>query len=209
MSVLPAAAPRTELTKRDIACRAYVRQDGLIDVEGTLVDVRAYDTENRWRGKVTAGNPVHAMHVRLTFGDDRVVREVAVSMEQAPFPTCREVEPNLQRLVGLAIGPGFNREMQRRIGHTEGCTHVVTLVQALANVAVQALAGKARQAGADSTDLTVFGGRTPGRPPLIDTCRSYEAGSPIVQVLFPDHYRGPDARKTGQAEPEHPQATQR
>ena len=189
MPPLPSTASRSELTRRDIACRAFARQDGLIDVEGSLIDVRAYDTENRWRGVVRAGNPVHAMHVRLTLGDDRIVREVAVAMEQAPFPVCLEVEPNLQRLVGLAIGPGFIREMHSRIGHTEGCTHIATLVQALANVAVQALAGKARQAGAGKTDLTVFGGRVPGRPPLIDTCHSYAAGSPIVKVLFPEHYR--------------------
>jgi hypothetical protein len=208
MSALPPAPSRTELTKRDIVCRAFVRQDGLIDVEGSLFDVRGYDTDNRWRGVVRAGNPVHAMHVRLTLGDDRIVRAVAVAMEQAPFPVCREVEPNLQRLVGLAIGSGFNREMHSRIGHTAGCTHIVTLVQALANVAVHALAGKARHAGASSTDLSVFGGRLPGRPPLIDTCHSYAAGSPIVKVLFPEHYRSAGGSRTAVSDPEDPQAAQ-
>ncbi len=37
---LPAARPRELLTRRTITCNGYLRDDGLLDVEGHLVDAR-------------------------------------------------------------------------------------------------------------------------------------------------------------------------
>ena len=40
---LPPSVPRELLTRRTVTCEGYSRADGLMDIEGHLVDVRGYD----------------------------------------------------------------------------------------------------------------------------------------------------------------------
>jgi hypothetical protein len=193
---LPAPNPRELLTGRTIACNGFLRDDGLIDIEGRLVDVRGYDVANEWRGNVPQGSPAHEMWVRLTIDDELVVREVACSTDAAPYPTCREVPPNVARLIGLSIIGGFKKQVRARIGGTAGCTHILALIEAMSSVAVQALAGKRRGDGRDAM-LGTYGTRAAGRHPLVDTCHSYAADSEVVKRLWPQSYRAKTASPEG------------
>jgi len=184
---LPVSDARSLLTRRSIICEGYEREDGLLDVEGRLQDVNAYPIENEWRGEVAAGKSVHEMHLRLRIDTDLVIRHVDACIEAAPYPICREVLQPLQRLVGLKIAGGFKQQVRSLVGHTEGCTHVLTLIEALGTVAIRTLAGKSRRRG--EAVFNIFGSRDPKRPPLIDTCHSYAASSPIVKKLWPQYYR--------------------
>ncbi|HEY2403159.1 MAG TPA: DUF2889 domain-containing protein [Steroidobacteraceae bacterium] len=187
-------APRDFLTRRTITCDGYVREDGLLDIEGRLLDQRGYDMGNDWRGVVKAGEPAHEMWVRLTIDDGLIIRAVESVTDAAPFPTCREIAPNMQRLVGLKIAGGFKQEMRVRVGNTQGCTHVVALLEVIANVAIQAMAGKRREQDRESV-LDIFNTRDASntgiasRPALIDSCHSYAADGPVVQRMWPMHYR--------------------
>ena len=98
------------------------------------------------------------------------------------------ITPHTRRLVGLKIAGGFKREMRARIGNTEGCTHIVALMEELAGVAIQTLAGRRRGRGTRE-QLSTFNVRDPSRPALLDTCHSYAADSPIIARLWPMHYR--------------------
>jgi hypothetical protein len=181
---LPPPDSRTALTRRTVSCEGYSRSDGLLEVEGHLVDVKAYEHVYGWRDPLPAGQPIHEMWIRMTFDQDLVIRAIASVTDAAPYPMCRDVAPNLQRLVGLKIAGGFKQEMRRRVGGTEGCTHVVTLLEALANNAIQTLASQLRDQGQDAV-LGAFRARDPQRPPLIDTCYSYASDSPVVARLWP------------------------
>jgi len=185
---LPASGPRGPLTERTITCNGYLREDGLIDVEGHLVDARAYDTRNDWRGAVPKGRPVHEMWVRLTVDDQLTVRSAIAATDQAPYPMCREILPNLERLVGLSVTGGFKKQVRGRIGGTAGCTHILALIDAMSNVAIHAVAGKRRDQGRD-TMLGTYGTRSGAVHPLVGSCHSYAADSPIVAKLWPDSYR--------------------
>jgi hypothetical protein len=185
---LPLPHARELVTSRKITAEGYLRDDGLMDIEGHLVDVRGYDLNNEWRGTVKQGDPAHEMWVRLTVDDALVIREVAGSTDAAPYPTCREVLPNLERLVGLNVSGGFKKQVRERIGGTEGCTHIIALIEAISSVAVHALAGKRRDQGRDAM-LGTYGTRDAARHPLVDTCRSYAADSVIVKRLWPQSYR--------------------
>ncbi len=180
--------PREFTTRRTITCEGYVRADGLMDIEGHLVDVRAYDMSNDWRGFLKAGDPAHDMWVRLTVDDDLSIINAESCTDGAPFVSCGEVKSHTQRLVGMKITAGFKKEMRARIGHTEGCTHIVTLVDTLVGVAVHTLAGK-RRGGSSEEVLATFGARDPSRPALVDSCYSYAADGPVVERLYPMHFR--------------------
>lgn len=185
---LPESTRRELVTGRTIECRGFLRDDGLMDIEGRLIDVRGYDSVGAWRGEVPRGAPVHEMHVRLTIDDGLIIREVAAATDASPYPRCREPLVNLQRLVGLSVVGGFKKQVRVRIGGTEGCTHVLALIDAMSNVAVHALAGKRRNDGLQ-TMLGTYGTRTDGTHPLIGSCHSYSPDSPVVAQLWPNHYR--------------------
>lgn len=193
---LSPAAKREFATRRTLTCEGYIREDGLLDVEGRLLDVRGYDISRDWRDEVKAGEPIHDISVRLTIDDDLVIRSVEAVSDTTPFLSCRDANSNIQRLVGLTIGGGFKRAMQQAIGGVAGCTHVRTLLDNLAGVAIHTVASKHRNAS-----FAAFWSswrKDPSKPPaLIDSCHSYAADSPNVERLMPMFYR-PRAKKPRQ-----------
>jgi hypothetical protein len=184
---LPAAEQRELLTGRTVTCQGYLRQDGLLDIEGHLVDARGYDTVNDWRGAVERGRPVHEMWVRFTIDDKLVIREAVAATDASPYPMCREILPNVRRLIGLSVSGGFKKQVRALIGGVEGCTHVLALIDAMSNVAIHAVAGKRRDLGRD-TMLGSYGTREGSTHPLVGSCHSYAPHSPIVAKLWPAHY---------------------
>src|SRR5690606_12405498 len=57
---MPLSPPveREPIHIRTVTCRGYRRSDGLWDIEGHLVDTKAYLFESRWRGTLAPGEPV-------------------------------------------------------------------------------------------------------------------------------------------------------
>jgi hypothetical protein len=177
--------PRKPLVQRKIACEGFTRDDGLLDIEGTLIDTYSQAVESPARGRIEAGTPIHEMLVRLTIDDNGEIRAIEAAMDHTPFDYCPGAVPNLQRLVGVRITGGFRKIVQERVGHTEGCTHIVTLLGVLSTVAIRTLAGSRRAAGTGA-HLEAFATRGPGRHPLLNTCRTYAEGSPVMQRLLGD-----------------------
>jgi Protein of unknown function (DUF2889) len=174
--------PRQPLVKRTISCQGYARDDGLLDIEGQLVDTYDYEVQSPERGRIEAQTPIHEMHLRLTIDDGSVIRALESAIEHSPFKYCQGVIPNLQRLVGVKVTGGFRKIVQEQVGHTEGCTHIVTLLNTLSTVAIRTLAGSRRVAGKGGY-LDAFATRGDGRHPLLNTCRTYAADSPITLQL--------------------------
>ena len=54
-------APRRHIHTRKIECHGYLREDGLWDIEGTLIDLKTYSFDNIDRGGVVAGEPVSSL----------------------------------------------------------------------------------------------------------------------------------------------------
>ena len=54
---LPTAVPRKHMHTRDIQCCGYERDDGLWDIEGHLVDTKAFSTTARDTGRATTAFP--------------------------------------------------------------------------------------------------------------------------------------------------------
>jgi hypothetical protein len=182
--------PRSFFTARAIRCEGFRRDDGLWEVEARLADSRSYESPAPWRKTVPAGEPFHEMWLRLAFDDDRVIREVEVAIDSHPFPECPSVQPNFQRLVGLRMGAGFNREVQARVGGEEGCTHVLTLITIMATVAVQTLGSQIRWDDRASAER-VYGFDKEGKPPVVGACRGYGRSGEMVRLIYPEFYEPP------------------
>lgn len=185
---LPAAAPRTRLHERRMAVDGYEREDGLYDLEGHLTDNKTYGFSSRFRGEVTPDIPVHEMWIRLTIDHTMRIHAVEAVTEFGPFPPCHDVAPNFQRLVGLHIGPGWNRAVRERLGGTQGCTHIVEMLAQVATTGYQTLVKRWED---ERRRREAAGEPAPSgkRPPMLDTCYALASDGEIVRQLWPQFHK--------------------
>lgn len=188
---LPPPAPRKPVHARRITCSGYLREDGLWDIEGHLTDNKSYGFDNRWRGRVEPGDPVHEMWLRLTVDDGLVIKAVALATDKGPHEICGAITVNYQRLVGARIGPGWRGTVRKLVGGPEGCTHHSELLFSLATAAYQAVfpwlaSRRKRRIGWDGKDAE----GNAQKPGLIDSCHVYAAEGDYVRRVWPDWYRG-------------------
>ena len=176
---LPAAAPRKHLHTRTIHCQGYERDDGLYDIEAQIVDQKTYAVDEPIRGHRPAGAHVHDMQVRLTLDAAMTVRAIAVATNHSPYDVCPSVAPGYQKLVGAKIGAGWRKAVAEAVGRTRGCTHITELLMPMATVAFQTM-GSWKQEPAEAGAA---------KPHFIDGCKAWASDGPVVQKLFPMHYR--------------------
>lgn len=180
-------AKRKALHKRTIVIDGYEREDGLWDIEGHLTDVKTYGFDSSWRGHVAPGTPVHEMRVRLTIDDDmRIVESEAVT-ENHPFPTCPHAAPNFSELAGIRIGPGWMREVRKRAGGKEGCTHILEMLAQIGTTAFQTMVAKRNR----ESENNPSSGEPQKRPPLLNSCYAFRADGPVVKELWPAFHEPP------------------
>ena len=173
-------AAREPLHHRRIEIDGYKRADGLFDIEGRLVDTKSYDFKLA-AGVRRAGEPVHAMWLRLTIDRNLVIVDAEAAMDAVPYAShCGEIAPHYRKLVGIAIRPGYQRKLKELFGDVRGCTHLSELAGALATAAFQTLAGQRVQ---DPSK----------RPFQLDRCHALDATKPVVAKYYPQWYRGTEA----------------
>ncbi|NLD67239.1 MAG: DUF2889 domain-containing protein [Limnobacter sp.] len=179
---LPAPSARRHLHTRRVHCEGFLRDDGLWDIEGRIVDTKTYTYTEPFRGVREPGSEVHDMAVRLTIDDAMVVHAIAVDMPSVPYPTCPGAKPNFQGLVGACIARGWRRSVNEAVGGTQGCTHVRELLFPMATVAFQTVNGWAED-GPDGVCKSTLSENE--RPIFIDGCHSWAADGEVVATLYP------------------------
>jgi Protein of unknown function (DUF2889) len=173
---------RRLMHRRSIECTGYLRNDGLWEVEARLVDTKPFAQRDHFRGELQPGDPVHDIGLRLAFDDALTIREAETTMRATPFPTCVDVEPILQRLVGERIGPGWRDLVRRKIGRLETCTHLSELLGPAVTTLYQTMSyGKTPDGRSSLEDQR--GARKP--PFFLGGCHSWRTDGPVVAELFP------------------------
>ncbi|RFP77336.1 DUF2889 domain-containing protein [Hydrogenophaga borbori] len=172
---------RRPLHLRRIQCEAFEREDGLIDLDGLLVDTKPQPLQLVHRA-VPAGQAIHQMRVRLTIDRERRIVDARVSSDHAPYPDCRGVEAAYRQLVGLRIEPGFTLAVKRLFRGTAGCTHMTELLPTLASTAFQVL-----WASGDFADTEAAAGAR-GHSPL-GGCHALRLDGAVVRTHFKEHAR--------------------
>lgn len=183
---LPSSISREQVHHRSVECKAYLREDGLWDIEGNVVDTKSYSFPAPWKSVVPAGEAIHNMWVRLTVNEDMEVKDVETAMDSQPYWTCSEILPNFKELIGLKIGKGWNRAVKERVGGRAGCTHIVELLGPVATTAFQAIGSmkyRRRRLSGDTQQPQT-------RPGNMDTCFSWSSEGEMVRNLYPQWYTG-------------------
>ena len=185
---LSPSAPRKPIHTRTIECKGYLREDGMWDIEAQLVDSKAYDFSNEWRGEMAAGTPVHDMWLRFTVDDKYLIHGVEAVSDSTPYNICPEITQDFQKLVGLSIVRGFKRKMTELLGGTKGCTHLAEMAGRLATVAFQTIRPHLKDPEG-TRDPTI---PKPGiKPVVLNTCHAWDEQGEVVKRWLPDFYTGP------------------
>lgn len=183
-------APRRHFHTRDVRCEGFLRDDGLWDIEGHIRDTKAYGYDEVFRGRMEPGRPVHEMRIRLTLDDAFEIVAIEAVTDAAPYPPCGLVPAAFARLKGIRIGAGWRREVRKRLGRVEGCTHLIELLDPIATVAFQTVSGGKDPEGREPTASHDAAG---GKPYFVDGCRAWASDGPVVKRLLPQYYRGDEA----------------
>lgn len=176
------ADERVPLHTRRIEMQGFRRPDGNWDIEGELLDTKAYGYVNSEGQQRSAGAPLHNMRVCLTVDAAMVVRAIQVTMPHTPFPECSAGAAPLQALVGASLVRGWRKAIDTAAGGIAGCTHLRELLPAMATTAVQTI----------SHDLTIqkrMHGESvyqDGKPPgSFGQCIAWDFDGPVVARVAP------------------------
>ncbi len=182
---MPLSAPsvsREPLHDRSIRARSFLRDDGLIDIEAELLDIKGYDFQKRG-GVHPAGKPVHHMWLRVTINGNLDIVDAEAVFDAAPFgENCSEIDVQYRDLVGMNLMRGFRHQVRERFGRTQGCTHVSELATVLPTVAIQSMARQRLNARAADPNI---------RPFPIDGCHAQRNDGPVVKEFYPRWYGVP------------------
>ena len=162
----------------------FRRDDGLWDIEGHLIDTRTHDLDLRAESRIVpAGEPIHAMWVRLTVDDTLTVRAIEAATDATPTRICPGAVEPMQSLVGLRIAPGWTNAVKQRLGGALGCTHLMELMWPIATTAYQTVSGSRMD--------RMLAPVAPGgqRPAKIDSCWAYAAERDVVKQFWPEFHR--------------------
>lgn len=195
---MPLSTPeaRTDIHRRAVTCTGHERGDGLWDIEGHLTDTKSYAFNNKFRGTVEPGMPVHEMWLRLTIDDQFTIQAIEAVTDYGPFRPCQDATGNFEKLVGLTIEAGWMRKVRAQVGGAAGCTHLVELLGPMATTAFQTIwplrQSREKPAAAD-------GASRPGakrKPPLLDSCFAMRSDGDVARDLWPDYFA--DGEKGGE-----------
>jgi hypothetical protein len=177
VSIAPPAAPRRPLHLRRITCEGFLRDDGLIDIEGLLIDTKPVALELVSK-EVPAGEAIHQMRIRLTIDRERRIVDAQAFSEHTPYPDCMEVEAGYRKLIGLKIEPGFTNTVKRLFRGTLGCTHLTELLPPMASTAFQVVWANERFEGADEE-------ASRHRTSPLGGCHALRLDGEVVRTYFP------------------------
>jgi hypothetical protein len=181
---------RRHVHTRSIRVEAFVRDDGLWDLEAELIDTKARDFPLA-TGLRRAGDPVHEMRLTLTIDAKLNVVGAAASAAWVPYPGyCDTIAPDYAKLVGLNLGQDFRRQLRERLGGARGCTHLTELAGVLPTAAIQAFAGEVyKTRDASQAGQATEAGEPERKPFQLDRCHALRTDGGAVKQFYPRWYR--------------------
>jgi hypothetical protein len=165
----PVHVRQTEIKTYDLGAHQVL-------VEATLRDTRTPPpSEEPPEGQMVLVHDLVA-HIYVQ-GPDLTIAAVEAEMPHIPRDMCREVIPDVQKLVGIKIISGYTQKVKDLIGDVKGCSHLTHLFITLGPAAVQGYwAAYGRKPGARSL-------ANPALTRVIDSCRVWRRTGPLVRSL--------------------------
>ncbi len=175
---LPPAQPRRLLHTRQVRYEGFARDDGLYDIEATLLDTKTFGFEVIGERAWEPGEPVHGMAIRLVIDDALIVHDIEVSMDQIPHSECLGARQPMRSIIGCSLRKGWRQAIDERLGKVLGCAHLRELLFNMGTVAFQTLSRRLNQAQEGA-----------GKPPLpMGGCLAWDPAGPLVARTYPQFH---------------------
>jgi hypothetical protein len=172
--------PRALRHTRAIQVEAYLRDDGLWDLDARITDIKQRDITLA-SGLRPGGVPVHDLKLRITINRELIIVDAEAASDSVPYPGfCDTIAPAYKSLVGLSLLNHFRLKLKDRLSGVLGCTHLTELAQVLPTAAIQAYANDVihPRDGLDDD-------QSADRPFQIDKCHALRADGPAVAKYYP------------------------
>lgn len=180
---------------RQISCRGYRRRDGLWQIEASVADEKEQAVPFNSRPAVVPGERIHHFSLCVVIDDDYQIRDVAAKTLAAPWPVCTDIAADYRKLIGLRIGPGFNRAVREILGGTLGCTHLSDLLGQVGNTYMQASypdrLARQKLLGTDPCQWP-----DKGTLAFVDGCHAWRKDGPVLAAEYPQLARGDEPVRT-------------
>ncbi|WP_426053728.1 DUF2889 domain-containing protein [Janthinobacterium sp. PSPC2-1] len=183
IGLMPLSTPvsrRALRHSRVIDVQAYVRDDGLWDIDARITDIKSYDATLA-SGPRPAGTPLHDLHLRITVDRELTIVEAEAASDAVPYPGfCDTIGPAYRALIGLNLLKNFRRDLKQRLAGIAGCTHLTELAQVLPTATVQAFAGDVWSTrDGENADLSHE------KPFQLDKCHALRTDGGAVAQYYP------------------------
>ena len=179
------AVNRRLVHTREIKTQAFARDDGLWDLEASLIDTKAKDFPLA-SGVRPAGDAIHHMFLLVTIDERFNIVAAQARTESMPYPGyCNRIEPEYQKLVGLNLLNGFRSDVKRLLSGVLGCSHLTELCSVLPTVAIQAFAGEVINVrdGQKESSLNM--------PFQLNRCHALRTDQEVVKKYYQTWYGAP------------------
>ncbi len=160
---MPLQAPtsRTLAHTRETVFRGYHRDDGLWDIEATLLDRKTHEF-HRTAAVVPARGPTHEMAIRLTIDDSITVVAAEAARDAKPIQDSEAGQSPFQKMVGVRMGRGWRQAVDQAMGGDTGCTHLRELLSNMATAAFQTLPAYQKYLRRQAGEPEAAPGKEPG-----------------------------------------------
>ena len=182
---MPLSSPvkRKPLHNRHVHCEGFLRDDGLIEIDGHMTDTKPFDFPNQDRGgAIRSGEALHGISARITFDNSMTIVDAEAILDHTPYNYCKNIAPVFKKIIGIKIGPGWRGRIQEVMGGIKGCTHLTELLGPMATTAFQTMV---------SVNIPDYVPNAENRgirqlPKFINTCYTHAEDSPVVKAHYPE-----------------------
>ncbi|THB68654.1 MAG: DUF2889 domain-containing protein, partial [Spirochaetaceae bacterium] len=94
--------------------------------------VRSWLSDSHLAIEAHFDDPVHSILLTLQISrEDKTVTDIQAQFIRCPFPDMcpKSIEATSKAVIGLGIGPGFNKALRERLPATSGCVHISALLR--------------------------------------------------------------------------------
>lgn len=128
---------KKKIHNRNIEITTYSWDDDHVLVVGEFREQRDVEFVNQLSEQVKPG-VYHNMIIELLVSTEAMtIEEVEISLPQLPREDCPAIYNSLDGIKGMQIGRGFSRAIRQMAGGAKGCTHLNTLLLAMAPAVLQ------------------------------------------------------------------------
>ncbi len=114
----------TDIYERNINVAVARRNEHEIVTKATMLDLN------------------HHIRVELTIDlREETIVDAQAQMTKVPHSICHLTLNNIRKIVGLRIQRGIQRELADRLGHADGCTHMVDLAMEAVRLSANVMVG--------------------------------------------------------------------